>query len=48
LQRNVYRGAEVAQPKLDALATYVRAAAEALKAADDTEIVAGTFAWPAP
>jgi cytochrome b pre-mRNA-processing protein 3 len=48
LQRNVYRGAAVAQPKLDALATYVRAAAEALKAADDTEIVAGTFAWPAP
>ena len=48
LQRNVYRGAAVAQPKLDALSTYVRAAAEALKAADDAEILAGTFAWPAP
>ena len=48
LQRNVYRGAEVDPPKLDALATYVRAAYEALKAADDTDILAGTFAWPAP
>jgi cytochrome b pre-mRNA-processing protein 3 len=48
LQRNVYRGVEVAQPKLDALSTYVRAAHEALKAASDDDIVAGTFAWPAP
>lgn len=48
LQRNVYRGAEIAQPKLDALATYVRAASEALKAAPDEDIVAGTFHWPAP
>lgn len=48
LQRNVYRGAGVVQPKLDALATYVRAASEALKAARDEDIVAGTFAWPAP
>lgn len=48
LHRNVYRGAEIAHPKLDALATYVRAASEALKAANDTDIVAGTFAWPAP
>ena len=48
LHRNVYRGAEIGHPKLDALATYVRAASEALKAADDTDIVAGTFAWPAP
>ena len=48
LQRNVYRGADIGHPKLDALATYVRAASEALKAANDTDIVAGTFAWPAP
>lgn len=48
LLRNVYRGAEVAQPKLDALSTYVRAAHEALKAASDSDLVAGTFAWPAP
>ena len=48
LQRNVYRGAAVVQPKLDALATYVRAAFEALRAADDGTITAGTFAWPAP
>jgi len=48
LHRNVYRGAEVTSTKLDALSTYVRAASEALKAADDTDIVAGTFAWPAP
>lgn len=48
LQRNVYRGADVAQPKIHALATYVRAAHEALKAADDADILAGTFAWPAP
>jgi cytochrome b pre-mRNA-processing protein 3 len=48
LHRNVYRGAEIAAPKLDALATYVRAAFEALKAAPDEDIVAGTFAWPAP
>jgi cytochrome b pre-mRNA-processing protein 3 len=48
LHRNVYRGTAVVQPKLDALATYVRAASEALKAAADTDIVAGTFAWPAP
>lgn len=48
IHRNVYRGAEVGQPKVDALATYVRAASEALKAAPDTDILAGTFAWPAP
>lgn len=48
LHRNVYRGIAVQQPKLDALATYVRAASEALKAANDTDILAGTFAWPAP
>jgi cytochrome b pre-mRNA-processing protein 3 len=48
LHRNVYRGAGIDQPKLDALATYVRAASEALKAARDDDIVAGTFAWPAP
>lgn len=48
LQRNVYRGATVTQPKLDALATYVRAASEALQAAPDADIVAGTFHWPAP
>jgi cytochrome b pre-mRNA-processing protein 3 len=48
LHRNVYRGAEVSPTALDALSTYVRAASEALKAADDNDIVAGTFAWPAP
>jgi cytochrome b pre-mRNA-processing protein 3 len=48
LQRNVYRGVDVDPPKLDALATYVRAAYEALKAADDADILGGTFAWPAP
>jgi cytochrome b pre-mRNA-processing protein 3 len=48
LLRNVYRGADVAQPKVDALSTYVRATHEALKAAPDADIVAGTFAWPAP
>ena len=48
LHRNVYRGAGVPQPKIDALAAYVRAASEALKAANDTDILAGTFAWPAP
>jgi cytochrome b pre-mRNA-processing protein 3 len=48
LHRNVYRGANVGHPKVDALATYVRAASEALKAANDTDIVAGTFLWPAP
>jgi len=48
LHRNVYRGADVSLTKLDALATYVRAASEALKAADDTDILAGTFEWPAP
>jgi cytochrome b pre-mRNA-processing protein 3 len=48
LHRNVYRGKNVQQPKLDALAAYVRAASEALKAADDSDIMAGTFAWPAP
>lgn len=48
LQRNVYRGVEVAQPKLDALSAYVRAVHEALKAAGDDDIVAGTFVWPAP
>lgn len=48
LKRNVYRGADVTAPKLDALATYVRAAAEALKAAPEADLVAGTFAWPAP
>lgn len=48
LHRNVYRGAQVQPPMLDALAAYVRAASEALKAANDDEIVAGTFAWPAP
>lgn len=48
LHRNVYRGADVGQPKLHALATYVRAAHEALKAADDSDILAASFAWPAP
>ncbi len=48
LHRNVYRGGDVAQPKLHALATYVRAAHEALKAADDSDILAASFAWPAP
>lgn len=48
LHRNVYRGANVAAPKLDALATYVRAASEALKAASEDDLVAGTFGWPAP
>lgn len=48
LQRNVYRGAEVSQTKLDALSTYMRASFEALKAADDNDIIAGTFVWPAP
>lgn len=48
LQRNVYRGAEISQTKLDALSTYMRASFEALKAADDNDIIAGTFAWPAP
>jgi cytochrome b pre-mRNA-processing protein 3 len=48
LHRNVYRGAEVSNMQLDALATYVRAASEALQAAADSDIVAGTFAWPAP
>lgn len=48
LHRNVYRGAGVPQPKIDALAAYVRAASEALKAASDTDILAGTFVWPAP
>ena len=48
LHRNVYRGADVSTTQLDALATYVRAASEALQAAEDTDIVSGTFAWPAP
>ncbi|MCE9521460.1 MAG: ubiquinol-cytochrome C chaperone family protein [Alphaproteobacteria bacterium] len=48
LHRNVYRGAEVSTTHLDALATYVRAASEALQAAEDNDIVSGTFAWPAP
>lgn len=48
LHRNVYRGANIGHPKIDALAIYVRATSEALKAADDAEIIAGTFAWPAP
>ncbi|MEQ1864055.1 MAG: ubiquinol-cytochrome C chaperone family protein [Micropepsaceae bacterium] len=48
LHRNVYRGAEVSNTQLDALVTYVRAASEALQAAADGDIVAGTFAWPAP
>ncbi len=48
LHRNVYRGGDVGQPKLHALATYVRAAHEALKAADDSDILAASFAWPAP
>lgn len=48
LHRNVYRGANASTTVLDALATYVRAASEALQAADDHDIVAGTFAWPAP
>ena len=48
LQRNVYRGAAVEQTKLDALATYVRATSEALRAASDDDIVSGAFAWPAP
>jgi len=48
LHRNVHRGAEVSPTKLDALATYVRAASEAIKAADDSDILAGTFVWPAP
>lgn len=48
LHRNVYRAAEVDPARVDALASYVRAAAESLKAADDDVIVAGAFAWPAP
>ena len=44
----VYRGAQVSTTVLDSIATYVRAASEALQAADDHDIVAGTFAWPAP
>ena len=48
LHRNVYRGAEISNTQLDALVTYVRAASQALQAAADGDIVAGTFAWPAP
>lgn len=48
LHRNVYRAGEVDAARVDALASYVRAAAESLKAADDDVIVAGAFAWPAP
>lgn len=48
LHRNVYRGADISNTRLDALATYVRAASEALQAGADSDIVAGTFAWPAP
>ena len=48
LNRNVYRGAEVSATHVDALTTYVRAASEALHAATDADLVAGTFVWPAP
>ena len=48
LHRNVYRGADIEPALLDALASYVRAAAEALQAADDLPISAGAFEWPAP
>lgn len=48
LRRNVYRGHDVSETKVGALASYVRAASEALKAAEDTDILAGTFIWPAP
>lgn len=48
LHRNVYRGSEVDPARVDALASYVRAAAESLKAADDSVIAAGAFEWPAP
>ena len=48
LHRNVYRAADVDPARVDALAIYVRAAAESLKAADDQVIVAGAFEWPSP
>ncbi len=48
LQRNVYRDAPVDPARVDALASYVRAASEALHAAGDDVIVAGAFEWPAP
>jgi len=48
LLRNVYRGGDVAPGRLDSLASYVRAAAESLKAAEDDVIVAGAFEWPTP
>jgi len=48
LHRNVYRGGNVDPARVDALATYVRAASESLKAAGDDVIVAGAFEWPAP
>ena len=48
LHRNIYRNGEVDPAKVDALASYVRAASESLKAADDTVIAAGAFEWPAP
>ena len=48
LHRNVYRDAAVDLALVDALASYVRAASESLKAADDDVIAAGAFEWPAP
>lgn len=48
LHRNIYRGGEVDPARVDALASYVRAASESLKAAGDDVIVAGAFEWPAP
>ena len=48
LHRNAYRGADVDPARVDALASYVRAASESLQAADDAVIVAGAFEWPAP
>jgi cytochrome b pre-mRNA-processing protein 3 len=48
LHRNVYRDAAVDPALVDALASYVRAASESLKAAGDDVIVAGAVEWPAP
>lgn len=48
LHRNVHRNGTVDPAKVDALASYVRAASESLKAADDSVIIAGAFEWPAP
>lgn len=48
LLRNIYRNGDVEPARVDSLASYVRAAAESLNAAEDDVIAAGAFEWPAP